>query len=67
MAENGLYVGLDMLVDADAGTGFGQQRGQCGLTHLKRLAAQIVAVQFEQVKGIKDDVPITAARVQLVE
>jgi hypothetical protein len=43
------------------------QRGQCGLTHLKRFAAQIVAVQLDKVEGIQDDVVVTATRVQFIE
>ena len=45
----------------------GQQRGQGGLTHLKRLAAQIVTVQLDQVERIQNDVAVTATRVQFVE
>ncbi|MGE3266909.1 hypothetical protein [Methylocystis sp.] len=43
MAEDGLAVCLDVIADADAGMCLGQQRGQSGLSHLKRLTAQIVA------------------------
>jgi hypothetical protein len=67
MAEYGRPIRLDMFADADAGTALGQQRGQCGLAHLKRLAAQIVAVQLDQIEGIQDDVAITATGMQLVE
>jgi hypothetical protein len=35
-----------MLVEPDAGAGLGKERGQRDLSDLKRLAAQVVAVQF---------------------
>ena len=67
MAEYDLAVALDVLANADAGADLGQQRDQCGLTHLKRLAAQIVAVQLDQIESVQDDVVVTATGVKLVE
>jgi hypothetical protein len=53
MAENSLTIALDMLIEPDAGAGLGHDRCERGLADLKRVAPQIVAVQFDQVEGVE--------------
>jgi hypothetical protein len=53
MAENSLTIALDMLIEPDAGAGLGHDRCDRGLADLKRVAPQIVAVQFDQVEGVE--------------
>jgi hypothetical protein len=47
MGEDGRAVALHMLIEPDARAGLGHDRCERGLAHLKRIAAEIVAVQFE--------------------
>jgi hypothetical protein len=54
MAENSLTIALDMLIEPDAGAGLGHDRCERGLADLKRVAPQIVAVQFDQVEGVEE-------------
>jgi hypothetical protein len=50
MDEDGRAVALDMLVEPDAGAGFGHETRERCLADLKRITPQIVAVQFDQVE-----------------
>ena len=54
MGENGRAIALDMLVEPDAGAGLGHDRCERGLADLKRIAPQVVAVQFNQVEGVEE-------------
>src|SRR5262249_38420139 len=58
--ENSGAVALDMLVEPDAGLGLGHNRRERGLAHLKRIAPQIVAVQFDEVEGVEEDALVSA-------
>jgi len=49
-----------MLVEPDAGLGFGHDRCERGLTDLKRIAPQVVAVQLDEVEGVEEDAPVSA-------
>jgi hypothetical protein len=49
MGEDGRAVALDMLIEPDAGAGLGHDRCERGLADLKRIAPQIVAIQFDEV------------------
>ena len=55
MAEDGLaVVAFQMLVEANAGECRpGQHRGQRGLAYLQGIAAQVVAVQLDQVDQVE--------------
>jgi hypothetical protein len=54
MGEDGRAVALDMLIEPDAGAGLGHDRRERGLADLKRITPQVVAVQFDQVKGVEE-------------
>jgi len=41
-----------MLVEPNAWTGLGHDRYERGLADLKRIAPQVVAVQFDEVEGV---------------
>src|SRR5262249_35899118 len=45
---------LDVLVEAQAGRCLGQDGRQRGLADLERIAAQVVAVELDQVEGIQE-------------
>jgi hypothetical protein len=59
MGQDGRAVALDMLVEPDAGAGLGHDRRERGLSDLKRIAPQVIAVQFDEVEG---DCPKDASR-----
>jgi len=59
MGEDGRAVALDMLIEPDAGAGLGHDRCERGLADLKRIAPQVIAVQFDEVEG---DCPEDASR-----
>jgi hypothetical protein len=42
-----------VFVEPDAGAGLGHDRRERGLADLKRIAPQVVAVQFDQVEGVE--------------
>ena len=44
VSEHGESVGFDMLVEPQARTGLGQDRGERGIAHLQRVATEVVAV-----------------------
>ena len=52
MGEDGRAVALGMLIEPDAGAGLGDDRRERCLADLKRIAPQIVAVQFDQIEGV---------------
>jgi hypothetical protein len=49
-----------MLVEAQAKASFGQHTSKRGLANLKRIAPQVIAVQFDQVEGVKEDALVSA-------
>jgi hypothetical protein len=52
MAEHHLAIlMLKVLIQPQARTGLGQDRGERGLAHLQRIAPQVLAVQLDQVEG----------------
>ena len=51
MREDGRAVAFDMLVEPDARAGLGDDRCECSLADLKRIAPQIVAVQSMRSKA----------------
>ena len=53
MGEDGRAIALDMLIEPDAGAGLGHDRCERGLADLKRVAPQVVAVQLDQVEGVR--------------
>jgi len=55
MGEDGWAVAIYMLVEPDAGAGFGHDRCQRGLANLKRITPQIVAIEFDEVEGIEEE------------
>jgi hypothetical protein len=61
MGEDGRAVALDMLVEPDAGAGLGHDRCERGLADLKRIAPEVVAVQFDEVEGVEEREVIMAA------
>ena len=54
MGEDGRAIALDMLIEPDAGAGLGHDRCERGLTDLKRITPQVIAVQLDQVEGVED-------------
>jgi hypothetical protein len=43
-----------MFVEAQAKASFGQHAAQRGLADLKRIAPQVVAIEFDEVKGVEE-------------
>jgi hypothetical protein len=58
---------LKVLIQPQARTGLGQDGGERGLPHLKRVAAEVVAVQFDQVEGVQEDAGVIAPVADAVE
>ena len=54
MPKHGLLVAFDMLVEPDAGAGLGHDRCERSLADLKRIAPEVIAVQFDQVEGVQE-------------
>ena len=52
MGEDGRAVALDMLVEPNAGAGFGQHARKCGLADLKRIVPQVVAIQLDRIESV---------------
>jgi|SRR5262245_52150895 len=67
MGEDGRAVALDMLIEPDAGAGLGHDRCERGLADLKRIAPQIVAIQFDEVEGVEEYAPVSALVADEVE
>jgi hypothetical protein len=53
VVEDGRAVPLHMLIEPDAGAGLGHDRCKRGLADLKRIAPQVIAVQFDEVEGVR--------------
>jgi hypothetical protein len=49
------------LVEPDAGPSSGQDGRERGLTHLQRIASQVVAVELDQVEGVEEHAGFVAA------
>src|SRR5262249_30734700 len=60
VGEDGRAVALDMLIESNAGAGLGHDRCERGLADLKRIAPQVVAVQFNEVEGVEEDALVSA-------
>ena len=67
MGEDGRAIALDMLVEPQAGGGLGEDRSERGLADLERIAAQIVAVQLEQIEGVEEHASIVPAVADTLE
>ena len=69
MTEDSLAViALEMLVEANArACSPGQDRRERGLAHFQRLAAQVVAVQLDQVEGVEEDARVMAPLAYAIE
>ena len=67
MGEDGGAVALHMFVESDAGGGLGHDRREPGLADLKRIAPQVVAVQFDQVEDVQERAVIMAAVANEIE
>jgi hypothetical protein len=52
MGEDGRAIALDMLVEPDAGAGFGYDGCERHIADLKRIAPQVVAAQLDQIEGL---------------
>src|SRR5215471_11170085 len=61
MGEDSRAIPLDMLVEPNAGAGFGHDGCERGLADLERVTAQVVAVQLNEVEGIQEHVPVMLA------
>src|SRR6266436_2108935 len=60
MGEDGGAVSFNMFAEPDAGAGLGQDRCERGLANQKRITPQVVAVQFNQVEGVQEDMVVMA-------
>ena len=60
VSEDGRAITLHVFVEPDAGSGLGHNRCERGLADLKRVAPQVVAVQFDEVEGIEKDASVSA-------
>jgi hypothetical protein len=60
MGEDGRAVVLHVIVEPDAGAGLGHDRRKRSLAYLKRIAPQVVAVQFDEVEGVEEYAPVSA-------
>src|SRR5262249_58868883 len=58
---------LDMLMDPDAEFRLGQHARKRGLADLKRIAPQVVAVQFDEVEGVEEYVLVGALMTDQIE
>ena len=67
MGEDGRAVAFNMLIEPDAGAGLGHDRCERGLADLKRITPQVVAVQFDEVEGVQEDVFVVAAVADTIE
>ena len=54
MREDGRAVALNMLVEAQAKASLAQHTSKRGLADLKRIAPQVVSVQFDEVEGVEE-------------
>jgi len=65
--EDGRAVAFDMLVEPDAGAGLSHDGCERGLADLERVTAQIIAIQFDQVEGVQEHVPVMLAVADTLE
>src|SRR5215831_7229468 len=56
-----------MLVEPNAGAGLGHDRCERGLTDLKRITPQVVAVQLNEVEGVEEYVLVSAVVTDEIE
>jgi hypothetical protein len=56
-----------MLVEPDARAGLGHDRCERGLADLKRIAPEVIAVQFDQVKGVGEHALVSALVMDEIE
>src|SRR5262249_25504957 len=56
-----------LLPQSSSGAGLGHDRCERGFAYLKRIAPQVVAVQFDQVEGVEEYVAVIAPITNAVE
>jgi stress-induced morphogen len=56
-----------MLVEAQTKANFGQHTSKRGLADHKRIAPQVVAVQFDQVEGVQKHAIVSAVMTDEIE
>ena len=61
VAEHGLAVALDVVIEPNAMASSNQDGGQRRLADVERVAAAIVAVQLNQVEGIQEHAGVVSA------
>jgi D-serine deaminase-like pyridoxal phosphate-dependent protein len=67
VCEHARAVAFDMLVEPNAGPGFGHDRCERRLADLERIAAEIVAVQLNKVEGIQEHNGVVSAVTDAIE
>src|SRR5262245_51554630 len=67
MGEEGRAVAFDMFIEPDAQAGLGHDKSERGLADLKRIAPQVVAVQLDEVEGIKEYALVSAVATNEIE
>jgi hypothetical protein len=67
MAEYGLAIALDVVIEPDAMANPLQNGGQRGLADFERLAAEIVAVQLNQVESVQEHAGVVSAVTDALE
>src|SRR5262249_48179274 len=60
VGEDRRAVALHVFVEPDAGAGLGHDRCERGLADLKRITAQVVTVQFDEVEGVEEYALVSA-------
>jgi hypothetical protein len=67
MSEHRFAVALHVLVEPNAMTNPGQDGGQRGLADFERLAAEIVAVELNQIEGVQEHAGVVSAVTDTLE
>jgi hypothetical protein len=67
MGEDGRAVAFHVFVEPYAEAGLGRDRCERGLADLKRIAPQVVAVQFDQIEGVEEDALVSAVVTDEIE
>src|SRR5262249_55027436 len=67
VGEDGRAVAFQMLVEAQAKAGFSQHTSKRGLADLKRIAPEVIAVQFNEVEGVEKDALVSAVVTDEIE
>jgi hypothetical protein len=67
VAEHGLAVALDVVIEPNAMASSNQDGGQRRLADVERVAAVIVAVQLNQVEGIQEHAGVVSAVTDALE